>query len=74
MYKIDVLLKQDQKVFHTQDLALLWGIINKNTLYTTIKRYLVNTRFSHKQLSCRVTTFATIEFEFNKNFDFRGLS
>jgi len=39
MYKIDILLKQNQKVFHTQDLALLWGIINKNTLYTTIKRY-----------------------------------
>lgn len=39
MYRIDILLKQDQKLFHTQDLALLWGITNKNTLYTTIKRY-----------------------------------
>jgi len=39
MYRIDVLLKQEQKLFHTQDLALLWGIENKNTLYTTIKRY-----------------------------------
>lgn len=32
-------MKQDQKVFHTNDLAILWGITNKNTLYTTIKRY-----------------------------------
>lgn len=27
------------KMFHTQDLAVLWGITKKNTLYTTIKRY-----------------------------------
>lgn len=39
MYKIDVLLKQNRKLFHTRDLALLWGINNPNTLYTTIKRY-----------------------------------
>ena len=39
MYKIDALLKQDQKLFHTRDLSLLWGVSNKNTLYTTIKRY-----------------------------------
>lgn len=39
MYKIDILLKQDQKLFHTNDLALLWQIKNNNTLYTTIKRY-----------------------------------
>ena len=26
-------------VFHTGDLGNLWGIYNKNTLYTTIKRY-----------------------------------
>jgi len=39
MYKIDVLLKQDRKLFHTKDLALLWRIDNLNTLYTTIKRY-----------------------------------
>lgn len=39
MYKIGVLLKQNQKMFHTRDLALLWGIDNTNTLYTTIKRY-----------------------------------
>ncbi|MCX7881211.1 MAG: type IV toxin-antitoxin system AbiEi family antitoxin domain-containing protein [Patescibacteria group bacterium] len=40
MYKIDKLLKQDEKLFHTQDLRLIWGISNKNTLYTTIKRYI----------------------------------
>lgn len=39
MYKIDKLLKLDQKLFHTADLALIWEIKNKNTLYTTIKRY-----------------------------------
>jgi len=39
MYRIDTLLKLREKLFHTNDLALLWGITNKNTLYTTIKRY-----------------------------------
>ncbi|OGG11927.1 hypothetical protein A2Z00_04370 [Candidatus Gottesmanbacteria bacterium RBG_13_45_10] len=39
MYKIDILLKQNQKLFHTNDLAILWGIDNRNTLYTAIKRY-----------------------------------
>lgn len=39
MYKIDILLKQEQKIFHTKDLALLWQIKNLNTLYTSIKRY-----------------------------------
>ena len=33
------LLHQKEQVFHTQDLSVLWGISNKNTLYTTIKRY-----------------------------------
>ena len=36
--KLDQLLKSDQKLFHTQDLALLWDIPNRDTLYTTIKR------------------------------------
>lgn len=40
MYRIDKLLKANQKLFHTSDIALLWGITNKNTLYTTIKRYI----------------------------------
>ena len=33
------MLKLDRKLFHSGDLAVLWGISNKNTLYTTIKRY-----------------------------------
>jgi len=39
MNKINILLKQDKKTFHTCDLALLWDISNNNTLLTTIKRY-----------------------------------
>src|SRR3989338_5838777 len=39
MYRINVLLKQKRKLFHTRDLALLWGNPKPNTLYTTIKRY-----------------------------------
>lgn len=39
MYRINKLLQQDKKLFHTQDLALLWQIQDKNLLYTTIKRY-----------------------------------
>ena len=39
MYKIDKLLKQDRKLFHTNDLGILWNITNKNTLYTAIKRF-----------------------------------
>lgn len=33
------LLQQKETIFHTQDLAIIWQIANKNTLYTTIKRY-----------------------------------
>lgn len=39
MYRINKILKLDRKIYHTNDLAVLWGIANKNTLYTTIKRY-----------------------------------
>lgn len=39
MYRINELVKLDRKIYHTNDLAILWGIANKNTLYTTIKRY-----------------------------------
>ncbi len=39
MNKLNILLKSGERLFHTQDLALLWGIENRNTLYTTIKRY-----------------------------------
>ena len=37
--KLNILLKHSQNLFHTKDLALLWGIKNTNTLYTTIQRY-----------------------------------
>lgn len=40
MNKKGVLLKQLRKIFNTDDLAVLWGITNRNTLRTTIKRYL----------------------------------
>ncbi|HBC44958.1 MAG: hypothetical protein UX08_C0013G0010 [Candidatus Collierbacteria bacterium GW2011_GWB1_45_35] len=40
MNKLNLLLKSGESLFHTQDLALLWGIVNRNTLYTTIKRYI----------------------------------
>jgi len=39
MYRISELVKLDHKIYHSNDLAILWGITNKNTLYTTIKRY-----------------------------------
>ncbi len=39
MYRINKLIKLDRKLYHTNDLAVLWDISNKNTLYTTIKRY-----------------------------------
>jgi hypothetical protein len=39
MYRLSELIKLDRKIYHSNDLAILWGIANKNTLYTTIKRY-----------------------------------
>ena len=33
------LLRQPRKLFHTQDLAVLWHVGKANTLHTTIKRY-----------------------------------
>lgn len=33
------LARLEETVFHTDDLANLWHITNKNTLYTTLKRY-----------------------------------
>ncbi len=39
MYRINKLLKSDHQLYHSNDLAVLWGITNKNTLYTTVKRY-----------------------------------
>lgn len=40
MDKLNTLLKSDERLFHTQDLALLWGIQNRNTLHVTISRYI----------------------------------
>jgi len=37
MNKLNLLLKSNENLYHTQDLALLWGVRNRNTLYTTIK-------------------------------------
>lgn len=37
--RLAIVLQQNQKIFHTQDLAVLWGLPRGNTLYTTIKRY-----------------------------------
>jgi hypothetical protein len=39
MYKLNELIKSDRTIYHSNDLAILWDISNKNTLYTTIKRY-----------------------------------
>ena len=39
MYRISELIKLDRKIYHSNDLAILWDIANKNTLYTAIKRY-----------------------------------
>ncbi|MFA7300732.1 MAG: hypothetical protein WC069_00250 [Candidatus Shapirobacteria bacterium] len=36
--KLNVLLKQPQKIYHTDDLRILWSIINPNTLHQTISR------------------------------------
>jgi predicted transcriptional regulator of viral defense system len=38
MYRLNELIKLGRKIYHSNDLALLWDISNKNTLYTTIKR------------------------------------
>ena len=36
--KLAVLMRQSQKLFHTSDLMVLWNLLNRNTLYTTISR------------------------------------
>ena len=40
MYRISELTQLDRKLFHTNDLAILWGITNKHNLYITITRYI----------------------------------
>ncbi len=42
MYRINELIKSNRNIYHSNDLAILWDISNKNTLYTTIKRYVQN--------------------------------
>jgi len=38
MDKISILIQQPQKLFHTSDLKVIWGIYNESTLYQTIYR------------------------------------
>ena len=38
-YKQKILLEPDKRIFSSSDLAVLWEIENKNTLWTTLKRY-----------------------------------
>lgn len=38
MYRIKELLQVDRKIYHTNDLAVLWKISNRRTLYMTISR------------------------------------
>lgn len=40
MYRISELIRLDRQLYHSNDLAILWGISNKNTLYTAVKRYI----------------------------------
>ncbi len=40
MYRINELIKLDRKLYHTNDLATLWGVTNKHNLYMTITRYI----------------------------------
>lgn len=38
MYRITELARAGRELFHTGDLGVIWGVENKNTLYTAIKR------------------------------------
>lgn len=40
MYSLSELIKTGKKLFHSQDLALLWGITRPATLHMRVKRYL----------------------------------
>lgn len=53
--QISQLLSQDKRYFYTYELATLWGMVNRNTLYSTIQRYLdrrVIYRLGHGVYSC----------------------
>lgn len=39
LHRFAQLASMGEAVFHTSDLAILWQIADKNTLYTTLKRY-----------------------------------
>lgn len=40
MYRINKLLEINRQLFHTNDLAVLWGMNNRQSLYQTISRYI----------------------------------
>ena len=40
MYRMSELNQLDRKIFHTNDLAILWKITNRHNLYMTITRYI----------------------------------
>ena len=40
MYRISELQRLDRKIYHTNDLAILWKITNRHNLYMTITRYM----------------------------------
>ncbi len=40
MYRLSELIRLDRKLYHTNDLAVLWGIANRHNLYMTITRYI----------------------------------
>ncbi|MBU0578805.1 hypothetical protein KKE34_04430 [Patescibacteria group bacterium] len=42
IYKQKILIEQNKRIFSSADLAVLWEIENKNTLWTTLKRYTRN--------------------------------
>lgn len=39
MYRLSELIQLDRQLFHTTELADIWRIANRNTLYMTISRY-----------------------------------
>lgn len=40
MYRINKLLEINRQLFHTNDLAVLWGMQKRQSLYQTISRYI----------------------------------
>ena len=63
--KIKELLSQDVRIYRTSDLALLWEITNKSTLWITISRYLKKGILHkiHKGLYSTVTINKLDKFE-----------